>query len=1050
MSDWIQVLDEGSGQHYYFNEATSESSWEVPGGWVGPENVALEEVAAAPEKALTTITEGEEDGESVATAGASATGTAEASGSPLWEEVWHEESCQYYYINGVTSETTWEKPEDFGALVASEADAANDEAGTIDEGAAAEAAEGAAGAQEAVPLLPENDTDNWETHWDEDNQLHYYMNTVTQASQWDLPDCINPDLAPPAVSAEQAAEAEAVASGSDAASAEGGDGASAHPPTPPGDGSPKSASGDGESKAGDGENIDANFAFSLLDRDDHDQDGTASKHRTRQSVILANLLGEAAATAKEVEGHSQPMSEQDKLPVPMIEKTVASDSQTPVVDVTQFSPNTSLSHVAIVLKNISFADFVEMHFRAPVEAMGETAGLSPSANSSPDSSPSLKRFADVANSMIVDGMGSVIRAGTKKMLMTWTPKVASLSLCVMNSPENVEIAVSLNRSVMAYMGDRQTHKSQHELVNHILATSLGSNSKRLHDELYCQILRQLRGNPSLRSEEKGFNLLLICLACFPPSAYFAPYFMAFCVEAAQVPHTDKDGKDAGKSTGGDAIFGAERHDTELESMFPTMTTTSGSHLGVKDGAEQEELNLKKEIRRMAELCIRYTIKASKCSSVRSHAPTDEEISSLINGGSQVLDVHFVHSEIIGIPFDSWTTVHDCETRIAGQLHIHEENRCIFSMFEQIRSSSRKSEYDEQPLQGFELIVDILSFHAIDSASCKQTSSKESSSISGAALVDREHSRFVYKARIFVDNSEHGSLAADTDNACTYLLFKQAVDDVLAGNYPIGKADAVSLAGLHAQEQLGDYENLLKRLGFNAGAKKVRKTKQEIERERGDEAALSLLGVSFAALESKHDYHDDSSTEDDSDTEESEDDIIAKFFAQTPVETFLSRHYTGGMMDESKKAIAEKDVITTYSGMKGMSSEDVRIYYMTILRGCKMYGAQYFLVQEQMASEAGAVEFKAEEDILAVTSREVVIFNQQSLTYTASYTHDVIKSWGYSADAIMLEVMPESTHVMKQRGDSRWLEKQQPKKKYYRTENAKAIADLLKSYNVHGR
>jgi hypothetical protein len=40
--------------------------------------------------------------------------------------------------------------------------------------------------------------------------------------------------------------------------------------------------------------------------------------------------------------------------------------------------------------------------------------------------------------------------------------------------------------------------------------------------------------------------------------------------------------------------------------------------------------------------------------------------------------------------------------------------------------------------------------------------------------------------------------------------------------------------------------------------------------------------------------------------------------------------------------------------------------------------------------------------------------------------------------------------MKQRGDSNWLEKQAPKKKYFKTDSSKAVADLLKSYNVYGR
>ena len=33
--DWEEIYDEDSGQHYYFNNASNESSWEVPEGFVG-------------------------------------------------------------------------------------------------------------------------------------------------------------------------------------------------------------------------------------------------------------------------------------------------------------------------------------------------------------------------------------------------------------------------------------------------------------------------------------------------------------------------------------------------------------------------------------------------------------------------------------------------------------------------------------------------------------------------------------------------------------------------------------------------------------------------------------------------------------------------------------------------------------------------------------------------------------------------------------------------------------------------------------------------------
>ena len=45
--DWNSKVDPGSGQNYYYNKKTKETAWEPPEGWVDEEASAAEPAAAA-------------------------------------------------------------------------------------------------------------------------------------------------------------------------------------------------------------------------------------------------------------------------------------------------------------------------------------------------------------------------------------------------------------------------------------------------------------------------------------------------------------------------------------------------------------------------------------------------------------------------------------------------------------------------------------------------------------------------------------------------------------------------------------------------------------------------------------------------------------------------------------------------------------------------------------------------------------------------------------------------------------------------------------------
>ena len=128
---WVEIVDPSSGNLYYLNEETNETSWERPSA-IQPVTPPVSTPILAPEEPETEVntaadlrpdanTSIDEDEGNIEQ---SLTGPLEPEG-PLsrgWIKLIDESSCNEYYFNEGTGETTWEKPsfakdEDEPALV---------------------------------------------------------------------------------------------------------------------------------------------------------------------------------------------------------------------------------------------------------------------------------------------------------------------------------------------------------------------------------------------------------------------------------------------------------------------------------------------------------------------------------------------------------------------------------------------------------------------------------------------------------------------------------------------------------------------------------------------------------------------------------------------------------------------------------------------------------------------------------------------------------------------------------------------------------------------
>lgn len=65
--------------------------------------------------------------------------------------------------------------------------------------------------------------------------------------------------------------------------------------------------------------------------------------------------------------------------------------------------------------------------------------------------------------------------------------------------------------------------------------ALGATTSGVRDELFCQICKQIEGNPDPISTERGWFLLALCLATFSPSEKLLHYVENYVINATPAP-----------------------------------------------------------------------------------------------------------------------------------------------------------------------------------------------------------------------------------------------------------------------------------------------------------------------------------------------------------------------------------------------------------------------------------------------------------------------------------------------------------------------------------
>ncbi|KAI0331024.1 hypothetical protein GY45DRAFT_673978 [Cubamyces sp. BRFM 1775] len=138
-------------------------------------------------------------------------------------------------------------------------------------------------------------------------------------------------------------------------------------------------------------------------------------------------------------------------------------------------------------------------------------------------------------------------------IMTWQKTPITSPLLNLHRPLHKE-AVKTFRVVQRLMGDRERERpgayasspvksfngSTTSLPNGMSNALLeeerwllgeGLSHGELRDEIYCQVMKQLNGNPNKESTFKGWQLLCVLLVTFPPSKDFETYLRSYIQQA---------------------------------------------------------------------------------------------------------------------------------------------------------------------------------------------------------------------------------------------------------------------------------------------------------------------------------------------------------------------------------------------------------------------------------------------------------------------------------------------------------------------------------------
>lgn len=200
------------------------------------------------------------------------------------------------------------------------------------------------------------------------------------------------------------------------------------------------------------------------------------------------------------------------------------------------------------------------------------------------------------------------------------------------------------KNILFFCGDKNTRKTPQFHAQIFLATGQAPVPE-LHDELYCQLIKQATSNPNIKSLQRVWKLTALACGTFDPSPAFRPYLLAHL-----------------KS-------GAEQHPDAEVNKFARYACCKLKKVEGKDS--------------------------------RLEVPSEREIDSVINYQPFKAEVTLINNTRIEIDVESWNTIADINDAVAHRLQI--KDGVPFTCFEVNQDDM------ERVLEDTDRVMDIVSY-----------------------------------------------------------------------------------------------------------------------------------------------------------------------------------------------------------------------------------------------------------------------------------------------------------------------------------------------------
>jgi len=207
------------------------------------------------------------------------------------------------------------------------------------------------------------------------------------------------------------------------------------------------------------------------------------------------------------------------------------------------APHLQMIHGPPVPRSIDLVDGLRNHFDPMSQSQisesntGSTLSVSASIHSTL-SAGTLTDFENFAASNLnIQKKGIFRKKMSLKDVLSWTSESISKPLTFVNEKNLKKEALAVFKLVQIYMSDRKAKVGM--TINSVAQdiAEAGYANSLLRDEIYIQLCKQCSENPRRESLRRGWELLAICLAFFPPSDTFFTYLLSF-IQKHRDPHMD--------------------------------------------------------------------------------------------------------------------------------------------------------------------------------------------------------------------------------------------------------------------------------------------------------------------------------------------------------------------------------------------------------------------------------------------------------------------------------------------------------------------------------